>query len=141
MTSWPEAEAEILGDFEKNVSWDLTLGEASPAGGYGMRGAFIGPVSWDLTLSRNSPAGELTVGDVGTVSIVKIVSLSPRVERLKLKTWINVSYLNYRESSVFRDFSACIWICKIFIFWLCYKQTSRPIPNDIIASWNANSII
>ena len=25
-----------FGDFKKEVSWDLTLGEASPAGGYGM---------------------------------------------------------------------------------------------------------
>ena len=32
-----------------------------------------------------SSAGELTVGDVGTVSIIKIVSLSPRVEKLKVK--------------------------------------------------------
>ena len=41
------------------------------------------------------------MGDVGTVSIVKIVSLSPRVENLKVKKVINVSYLNYGESSVF----------------------------------------
>ena len=40
--------------------------------------------------------------DVETVSIVKIVSLSPHVEKLKVKKkLINVSYLNYRESSVF----------------------------------------
>ena len=39
-----------------------------------------------------------------TVSIVKIVSLSPRVENLKVKKVIKVSYLNYRESSVFRVF-------------------------------------
>ena len=39
-----------------------------------------------------------------TVSIVKIVFLSPRVENLKVKTVIKVSYLNYRESSVFRVF-------------------------------------
>ena len=40
----------------------------------------------------------------GTVSIVKIVSLSPRVENLNLKKVIKVPYLNYRESSVFRVF-------------------------------------
>ena len=40
-------------------------------------------VSWDLTLGRASPAREMvTVGDVGTVSIIKILSLSPRVEKL-----------------------------------------------------------
>ena len=58
MTSCLEARGREFGDFEKAVSWDLTLG-------------------------RVSPAGDLTVGDVGTVSIVKIVSLSPRVEKLK----------------------------------------------------------
>ena len=44
------------------------------------------------------------VGSDGTVSIVKIVSLSPCVENLKVKKVIKVSYLNYRESSVFRVF-------------------------------------
>ena len=53
--------------------------------------AWPGQASWGLT-----------VGDVGTVSIVKIVSLSPRVEKLKVKKLINVSYLNNGESSVFR---------------------------------------
>ena len=43
------------------------------------------------------------VGSDGTVSIVKIVCVSPRVENLKVKKVIKVSYLNYRESSVFRD--------------------------------------
>ena len=40
---WREARnrlAREFGDFEKDISWDLTLGEASLAGGYGMR------VSW-----------------------------------------------------------------------------------------------
>ena len=36
-------------------------------------------------------------GSDGTVSIVKIVSLSPCVENLKVKNVIKVSYLNYRE--------------------------------------------
>ena len=86
MTSYPEAMGWEFGDFEKTVSLDLTLGRASPA-------------------------GELTVGDVGTVSIVKIVSLSPLVERLKVKKWINVSYLNNesRQCFVFR----CIWLYNI----------------------------
>ena len=73
----PESEGWEFGDFEKAVSKDLTLGHASPA-------------------------GELAVGDVGTVSIVKIVSLSPRVEKLKVRKLINVSYLNNGDSSVFR---------------------------------------
>ena len=75
------------------VSWDLNLGEASPAEGYGMRGAFVRSVSWDfdsepgslevswdLNLGEASPAGGYGmrctfVGSDGTVSIVKIVSL------------------------------------------------------------------
>ena len=40
------------------------------------------------------------VGSDSTVSIVKVVSLSPRVK--KVKKLINVSYLNNGESSVFR---------------------------------------
>ena len=49
--------AEIFDDFEKAVSWDFTLGEGSPVGGYGMRSAFVGSVSWDLTLGEGSPVG------------------------------------------------------------------------------------
>ena len=44
------------------------------------------------------------VGSDETVSIVKIMSTSPHVENLNLKKVIKVSYLNYRESSVFRVF-------------------------------------
>ena len=56
-----------------------------------------GQSSWWL---RDAPR---VVGSDGAVSIVKIVclSLSPRVENLKVKKVIKVSYLNYRESSVF----------------------------------------
>ena len=45
------------------------------------------------------------VGSDGTVSIVEIVCLSLLVSKnLKVKKVIKVSYLNYRESSVFRVF-------------------------------------
>ena len=44
------------------------------------------------------------MGSDGTVSIDKKFFLSPRVENLKVKKVIKVSYLNYRESSVFRVF-------------------------------------
>ena len=66
MTPCPEAMGWEFGDFEKDVCWDPTLGRASPAGGYGMHSAFVGSDS--------------------TVSIVKIVSLSPRVEKLKSRS-------------------------------------------------------
>ena len=41
------------------------------------------------------------VGSDGTVSIVKIVSLSPRVENLKVKKVIKVSYLNKESRQYF----------------------------------------
>ena len=63
----------------------------------------------------------------GTVSIVKIVCLSPRVENLKVKKVIKVSYLNNRESSVLRDFYAyeyftylCVLHIRIFDVYLMY---------------------
>ena len=91
MTSSPEAMGGGFGViFEKNaVRWDLKLDEAS----------------WDPNLGESSWVYEMrVVGSDGTVSLVKIVSLSPRVENLKVKKVIKVSYLNYRESSVFRVF-------------------------------------
>ena len=71
------------------------------------------------------------VGSDGTVSIVKIVSLSSRVERLKFKKVIKVSYLNYRESSVFRVFRDSYayerftdpYNLRISLLWLCYTVT------------------
>ena len=55
------------------------------------------------------------VGSDGTVRIVKIVSLSPHVENLKVKKVIKVSYLNSRESSVFRDSFACERFTYVYI--------------------------
>ena len=51
------------------------------------------------------------VGSDGTVSIVKIVSLSPRVENLNLKKVIKVSYLN-QES---RPFS-CVLLPDVLVY-------------------------
>ena len=59
---------------------------------------------------QSSPGGGLTMGNVGTVRIVKVVSLSPRVENLKVKKVINVSYLNNRVSSVFRIPHAYVYV-------------------------------
>ena len=118
--------AENFGDFwKKAVSWDLMLdeaswhlnlgeaswfldlGEASPAGDYGMHRAFIGSVSWDSDSGPRVPPGNWLKNKVETVSIVKIcVSLSVVRKPKVKKKLINISYLNYRESSVFRDFYA-----------------------------------
>ena len=91
MTSCPEAMGWEFGDFEKDVSWDPTLGRASPAGGYGMRSAFVGSDSKNY------------------------VSLSS-CRKTKVKKWINVSYLNNEESSVFR-ISLHLYI-RIVVLWL-----------------------
>ena len=88
----------ILGDFwKKGVSWDSDSGPGSPeelrfeAGRSELRSE---PRRVQLGLG-----GALrVVGSDGTVSIVEIVcvslSLSPRVENLKVKKVIKVSYLN-----------------------------------------------
>ena len=86
----------ILGDFEKkSINWDLSLGEASsdsdlgeasPVMVYRMHRAFVGSVSWDLNLGEGSSAGELTKGRCRNSQHSKnCVSLSPRVEKLKVK--------------------------------------------------------
>ena len=54
-----------------------------------------------LLWARQSSWG-LAMGDVGTVSIVKFCLSLSSCWKTKLKKLINVSYLNYRESSVFR---------------------------------------
>ena len=98
MTSCPEAmDWGFWVIFEKPVSWDFNLeeaswfsnvDEASPDMGYGMPAR--GGVRWNSQHSGNYVSLSL--------------SLSPRVENLKVKKVIKVSYLNYRESSVFRMF-------------------------------------
>ena len=78
MTSCPEARGrEFWWFLEKAVSWDLNLGVGSPAEGYEMLGQWVCWVS-ELRLNSGpaSSAGSWLKEDVGTVSVVKIVSLS-----------------------------------------------------------------
>ena len=93
MTSCPEAMGWEFGDFLKKQLVEIWLW-AGPVQ--------LGPVQ--------------TVSDIGTVSIAKIVSLSPRVEKLKVKKLKNVSYLSNGELSVFR-ISPHLYIC-IVVLWL-----------------------
>ena len=81
----------ILGDFwkKKAVSWDLKLDEWVDVWASARPG--------QLGL-RDEPR---VVGSDGTVSIVEIVSFSPRVENLKVKKVIKVSYLNYQSCQCF----------------------------------------
>ena len=94
MTSFTKTMGWKFSDFEKDVSWDLgcaarLLGQlveiclwAKPFQlGLRMRGTFVGSGSWDFDSGPGSPAEELTEGDVGTVSIVKIVCLSLLVSK------------------------------------------------------------
>ena len=53
-----------------------------------------GFLSWARPVQLGLRDAPRVVGSDGTVSIVKIVSLSPRVENLKVKKVIKVSYLN-----------------------------------------------
>ena len=59
------------------------------------------------------------VGSDGTVSIVKIVSLFPSVENLKVKKVIKVSYLNQESRRVIRDSYACERSTYRYISHIC----------------------
>ena len=111
MTSCPKARGlgilVIFFFFEKEESWDLSLGEASwdLKLGYGMHARLLGQWVGILTLGRPVHLGSWLKDDVGTLSMVKklslslSLSLSPRVEKSKKKKKkkkkkLNVSYLN-----------------------------------------------
>ena len=110
MTSCPEVMdfGWILGDFWKKAdSWDLNLEEAS--------GFFL---IWTRPGQLVLRDAQCVVGSDGTVSIVRIVSLSPRVENLKVKKVIKVLYLNYRESSVFRVFFEFLCLGTFYVLYI-----------------------
>ena len=129
----------IWGDFwKKTGSWDLKLDEAS----------------WDSDSGPGSPEDlrsearrvQLGLRDAprmvrsdGTVSIVKIVYLSPRVENLKVKKVIKVSYLNYRESSVFRVFFGflCIWTFHVYVYFIYLYRCITAIKHIQNTRWRS----
>ena len=120
ITTCPEAMGRGFGViFEtKAVSWDSDSEPGSP-------------VSWDLTLDEASyfrasaRPGQLglrdaphMVGSNGIVSMVKIVSLSARVENLKVKRK-KVSYLNKEICQCFECFSDS-YACERFTYpYIC----------------------
>ena len=53
-----------------------------------------------------------------TVSIVKIVSLSPRVENLKVKKVIKVLYLNQESCQCFGI--PMFYVFVLFVSWICH---------------------
>ena len=82
---WRYARKREYDDFEKDVSWDFDSGPGNPAGGSGMRSAFVMSELKFYSGPGESSRG-LAVGDVGTVSIVNIVTLSPRIEKLNSRS-------------------------------------------------------
>ena len=132
---------------KKTVSWDLNLDESS--WDCGVRARLLGQWveirrwtkrvdfwTWARPVQLWTTWCPRVVGSDGTVSIVKIVSLSPRVVNLKVKKVIKVSYLNYRESLVFRVFFGflCMWTFYRYVYWyilhnhiwLCYILSTFP---------------
>ena len=92
----------LLKRLKKAVSWNLDLDEPSCL--LWSARVLVGSVIWDLNLDESSCVLRdvpRVVGSDGTVSIVKIVSLSPRVENLKVKKVIKVSYLNQESCQCF----------------------------------------
>ena len=119
---WRHARKRWAEDFwKRSVSWDLKLDEAS----------------WFLDLGEASPVGSTRCAVRCWVrwnsQHSKIVSLSSRVENLKVKKVINVSYLNYRESSVFRAFFGflCLWTFYTSVY-LTYVYISYILIMDIL---------
>ena len=130
ITSCQEAMAwEFWWFLKKAVCWDLNSGEDRPAESYGMHGTFVGSVSWDWTLSRPVQLGRWLKDDVGTVSIVKIVSFTPRVEKLKVKK-VNKRFVPEIKKVVSVSGFLCIWTFYIWVFWICYKKIYEKMVRD-----------
>ena len=127
MTSCPAAMGwDSQWFWKKAVSWDLDLGEAS----WFFR-TWQGQGSlWTVGCMRVGWVSELRADDGRTVSIEKIVSLSPRVEKPKLKKGDKSFVPEPRELSVFRVFQIpmpmnimnvlYIHIFTYSHFWICY---------------------
>ena len=147
--------------FEKKaVSWDSDLSEFSWV--YGVRAhcgvrsnswdSDLGETSWFLSLGEARPVGSMRCTTRGWVrwnsQIVKIVTFSPRVENLKVKKVMKVSYLSNRESLVCWVFFGflCMWtfyvsvyftylnishICILVLSWIGYIRYAMPF----VVSW------
>ena len=79
------------------------------------------------------------VGSDGTVSLVRIVSLSPRVENLNLKKVIKVSYLNQESRQCFVFFGfLCVWTFyeHMYISHICIMAMQHQDGNSFKISLN-----
>ena len=121
----------ILGDFwKKAVSWDLRLDK----------------VSWFLDLGEASPVMDYqmsrVVGSDGTVSIVEIVSFSPRVEKPKSQEGY-ISFVPELQRVVSVSSISgflCMWtFSRVRIFYVSYfeyvthQQTQGHTETDLIS--------
>ena len=124
MKSCPEAMGWEFWFLKKAVSWDLTLDKAS----WDLN---LGEASWFLSLGKASPVGaygmhRAFVGSDGTVSIVKIVSLSLSLWQ-KPKSQGNKSFVPELKKVVSVSGFLCICICYIkwfqvvIFFGLCQE--------------------
>ena len=94
--------------------------------------AFVGSVSWDLTIGRAVQLG-VGCGSCRNCQHCKnCVSLSS-CRKTNLKKLINVSYLNYGESSVFRDFSASEYFTYSYFGYATIAFYT--IPDFILFIW------
>ena len=115
----------ILVTFGKAVSWDSTLGEGSwdLSMGEASCDMYLGEASWDSDLGEASPVvaygtRRAFVGSDGTVSLVKIVSVSPRVKKLKVKKVKR--FVPELKKVVSISVFPCLWTFYIFVFRICF---------------------
>ena len=118
---WKKQLVEIW-DWTKRVG-DSNLGETSPV---------VCCVGW---------VSELRADAGRTVSIVKIVSFSARVENLEVKKVIKVSYLNQESRQCFAHFRIPMYVNSLhicmfhtFVSWLYYTFTVRHVIWNCLCS-------
>ena len=101
MMSCLEAMGWEFGNFEKEVSWDLTMGRAGPGqSSWGLRPWSSADPYWQRSWGLRDAQHVFWVREYSQHS-KNCVSISS-CRKTKVKKLINVSYLNDRESSVFR---------------------------------------
>ena len=118
---------------KKGVCWDLNLDGTNWFSSSARPGQFpTGLYPINKYPIRDTPR---VVCLDGTVSIVKIVSLSSRVENLKVKKVIKVSYLNQESRQCFECFSdsyACERLTHLYISIISSSSSScRAASTDI----------
>ena len=107
-----EAMGWEFGDFEKDFSWDLTLGWASPAWGYGMHRAFVGSNSKYSQHSKNC------------VSLLILKNQSQEVNKRFVPEQRRVVSVSYFPASVYFTWLSCnttihMLNCNMHVIIIC----------------------